>query len=93
MPDYRAYKVGTDGHIVGFLFERTFDDDATAIAHAEQLAAEVTIEIWEGRRMVTSIAQPSDRRWVLLLGQSPGYSDLTAPAGPTLPAPGWDIVD
>ena len=31
-----------------------FDDDATAIAYAEQLADAETIEIWEGKRMVDS---------------------------------------
>ena len=63
MPDYRAYKVGEDGHIVGLLFEGTFDDDATAIAYTEQLAGEDMIEIWEGKRMVDSIcfsARPPD---------------------------------
>jgi hypothetical protein len=55
MPDYRAYKVGQDGHIVGLLFERTFDDDVTAIAYTEQLAGEGMVEIWEGKRMVDSI--------------------------------------
>ena len=55
MPDYRAYKVGEDGHIVGLLFERTFDDDVTAIAYTERLAGEGIIEIWEGKRMVDSL--------------------------------------
>jgi hypothetical protein len=35
--------------------ERTFDDDATAIAYAEQLADAEIIEIWEGKRMVDSV--------------------------------------
>jgi hypothetical protein len=63
MPDYRAYKVGEDGHIVGLLFERTFDDDATAMACAEQLAMDGMIEIWEGKQMVDSLcfsAEPPD---------------------------------
>jgi hypothetical protein len=48
MPDYRFYKIGDDGHVVSLRVERTFDDDATAIAYAEQLADTETIEIWEG---------------------------------------------
>ena len=55
MPDYRIYKIGGDGHVVSLRVERTFDDDATAIAYAEQLADAETIEIWEGKRMVDSV--------------------------------------
>jgi predicted ATPase len=32
--DYRFYKVGEDGHVFGLRGERSFDDDATAIARA-----------------------------------------------------------
>ena len=55
MPDYRFYKIGDDGHVVSLRVERTFDDDATAIAYAEQLADTETIEIWKGKRMVDSV--------------------------------------
>jgi hypothetical protein len=55
MPDYRFYKIGDDGHVVSLRVERTFDDDATAIAYAEQLADTETSEIWEGKRMVDSV--------------------------------------
>jgi hypothetical protein len=55
MPDYRFYKIGDEGHVVSLRVERTFDDDATAIAYAEQLADAATIEIWEGKRMVDSV--------------------------------------
>ena len=55
MPDYRFYKIGDEGHVVSLRVERTFDDDATAIAYAEQLADAETIEIWEGKRMVDSV--------------------------------------
>ena len=55
MPDYRFYKIGNDGHVVSLRVERTFDDDATAIAYAEQLADTETIEIWEGERMLDSV--------------------------------------
>jgi len=55
MPDYRFYKIGDEGHVVSARVERTFDDDATAIAYAEQLADAETIEIWEGKRMVDSV--------------------------------------
>ena len=63
MPDYRFYKVGEDGDVVGLRVERTFADDATAIAYAVQLAGEETIEIWEGKRMVDCVyfsANPPD---------------------------------
>jgi len=56
MPDYRFYKIGEDGHVVGLRTERTFDDDATAIAFADQFAGEGRIEIWEGKRMVDSVS-------------------------------------
>ena len=55
MPDYRFYKIGDDGHVVSLRVEWTFDDDATAIAYAEQLADTETIEIWEGKPMVDSV--------------------------------------
>ena len=55
MPDYRFFKVDEDGHVVGLRVERTFDDYATAIAYAEQIAGEGRIEIWEGKRMVDSV--------------------------------------
>jgi hypothetical protein len=63
MPDYRFYKIGEDGHVVGLRTERTFDDDATAIAYAEQLADGEAIEIWEGKRLVDCVtfsATPPD---------------------------------
>jgi hypothetical protein len=62
MPDYRFYKIGGDGHVVSLRVERTFDDDATAIAYAEQLADTETIEIWEGKRMVDSVRFASSPR-------------------------------
>jgi hypothetical protein len=55
MPDYRFYKVGHDSHVVRLRTERTFDNDATAIAYAEKLADAETIDIWEGQRMVDSV--------------------------------------
>jgi predicted DNA-binding ribbon-helix-helix protein len=55
MQDYRFYSIGDEGHVVSLRVERTFDDDATAIAYAEQLADAETIEIWEGKRMVDSV--------------------------------------
>ena len=55
MPDYRFYKIDDEGHVVSLRVERTFDDDATAIAYAEQLADAETIEIWESKRMVDSV--------------------------------------
>jgi len=63
MPDYRFYKIGEDGHVVGLRVERIFDDDATAIAYAEQLAGSERIEIWEGKRIVDCVrfsASPQD---------------------------------
>ena len=63
MPDYRFYKIGDEGHVVSLRVERTFDDDATAIAYAEQLADAETIEIWEGKRMVDSVSTPSPTAW------------------------------
>jgi len=61
MPDYRFFKIGEDGHVVGLRVERTFDDDATAIAYAEQLAGNERTEIWEGKRMVDCVCFSADQ--------------------------------
>jgi hypothetical protein len=38
MPDYRLYKIGQDGHVVGDPIALTFDDDDNAIAFGEEHA-------------------------------------------------------
>jgi hypothetical protein len=56
MPNYRIYEIGQDGHVVRLLTELRLDNDVTAIAYAEQLPNVEAIEIWEGKRLVDSVA-------------------------------------
>jgi hypothetical protein len=51
MPEYRAYAIGSDGHI--FKAEPMIcENDEEAIAHVRALAAEHTIEVWSADRFV-----------------------------------------
>ena len=55
MIEYRAYVIGSDGHIVsatGLVCE----DDEAAIAEVETFLLDRTIEIWSGDRFVIRLA-------------------------------------
>ena len=51
MREYRAYILGSDGHIQNFKQIVSADDDA-AIAEAEQLVDGHDVELWQGDRKV-----------------------------------------
>jgi hypothetical protein len=51
MPDYRAYLMGTDGHIFRSV-AMIYADDAEAIEHAQQLAVGHDVELWQLDRKV-----------------------------------------
>jgi hypothetical protein len=59
MPDYRFYKIGQDGHVVGEPVVLIFDDDDSAIAFGKELRGEAA-EVWEGKRLVASLRFQSD---------------------------------
>jgi len=55
--EYRAYTVGTDGHITS---SRAFRcaDDGEAVTWAEQLQDGRAIEVWSGERFVIRLDNP-----------------------------------
>jgi hypothetical protein len=60
MSEYRAYRIGDDGHVASF---RAFvcDSDADATVWATQLFDGYDIELWSGDRLVTclnSVSKP-----------------------------------
>ena len=52
MAEYRAYIIGSDGHIQDYEPLICPDDDA-AIAAAKRLVDRHDVELWEGNRKVT----------------------------------------
>ena len=54
MPDYRAYKVGADGHFVGFE-PLICESDDEAIVQARSLLDGKDIELWTGARLVVRL--------------------------------------
>jgi hypothetical protein len=55
MPDYRAYRVGKDGRILGVPDVISCNDDGEAIEQAQSLIGSDDIELWEGARLVSRI--------------------------------------
>ncbi len=58
MPEYRAYIIGSDGHFQDALGMNCDNDDA-AIKRVDNLASAeaVDIELWQGDRMVATLAR------------------------------------
>jgi hypothetical protein len=54
MTEYRAYAIGSDGHIVKAI-ALVCDDDKQAIKEAKEALANYTIEVWSGNRFVVRI--------------------------------------
>jgi hypothetical protein len=51
MPDYRAYFLGDDGHIMSAVNLRCSDDDAAADT-AKKLANDHDVELWQFDRLI-----------------------------------------
>jgi hypothetical protein len=60
MPQYRFYNLEKQGRAMIARIELTLDDDATAVACAEQLMAGEEIQVWQGPRLVASLSALSD---------------------------------
>jgi hypothetical protein len=60
MPQYRFYNLEKQGRAIIARIELTLDDDATAVACAEQLMAGEEIEIWQDSRLVASLCALTD---------------------------------
>jgi hypothetical protein len=54
MANYRAYLIGSDGHIAR-AEPIPCDNDAQAIAAAKRLVGEHGIELWDGTRIVIKL--------------------------------------
>jgi hypothetical protein len=54
MAEYRAYVIGTDGHIVRSI-SLICDDDSQAIKEAREALEDHTIELWSGERLVAQL--------------------------------------
>jgi len=57
MAEYRAYVIGSDGHIVGAT-ELVCENDEEAIRQVTTLVLERSIEIWSGDRFVVRLDPP-----------------------------------
>ena len=55
MTEYRLFKVGADGHFIGFE-PLVCDDDAQAVERAKRLLDGCDIEIWSGDRLVIRLS-------------------------------------
>ncbi|WP_338832245.1 hypothetical protein [Bradyrhizobium sp. 27S5] len=55
-PSYRAYFVGTDGHMIG-REDMICASDAEAIALATKFTDKHAVEVWDGDRLVTKLAR------------------------------------
>jgi hypothetical protein len=55
MPQYRFYNLENKGRAILARIDLTLDDDATAIACAEQLIVGEEIQVWQGLRLVGSL--------------------------------------
>jgi hypothetical protein len=60
MPQYRFYNLEKQGRAMIARIELTLDDDATAIACAEQLMAGEEIQVWQESRLVASLCALAD---------------------------------
>ena len=54
MAEYRIYKVGLDGHFIGFE-PLVCDNDEQAIERAKQILDGRDLQIWSGPRFVGSV--------------------------------------
>jgi hypothetical protein len=72
MSEYRAYRIGEDGHVASF---RAFvcDSDANATVWAKQLLDSHDVELWSGDRFVIRLNSTGKRGAVTpFAGRAPG---------------------
>jgi hypothetical protein len=63
MPEYRAYRVGQDGHFIGFE-PLVCADDNEAAEKARSLVDGHDVELWSGERLVSRLKhQPQSKKW------------------------------
>ena len=60
MPEYRAYMVGTDGHILN-VAELVCPNDESAKEYARQLVDGHDVELWQGERRIQISGLTNDR--------------------------------
>jgi len=60
MPEYRAYMVGTDGHIVKAT-ELVCPNDEAAKEYARQLVDDHDVELWQRERLIQMFSTRNDR--------------------------------
>ena len=54
MPDYRAYVVGNNGHVLK-RYDFQSPDDAAALEHARQHVTDKDVEVWQLDRAVGTL--------------------------------------
>jgi hypothetical protein len=59
---YRAFVISNSGHVQGIPSVIEAEDDCEAVQHAEVLAAEQMVELWDGARLVARITPEAGRR-------------------------------
>ncbi len=64
MPQFRFYNLEKDGQAVIARIDLILDDDAAAIACAEQLIVGEEIQVWQGPRLVARLPSAADVRLV-----------------------------
>jgi hypothetical protein len=61
MAEYRAYRVGLDGHFIGYE-PLVCVNDAEATAKARRLVDGYDIELWSGERFVVRLGRKQDQK-------------------------------
>ncbi|MGY3609491.1 hypothetical protein [Bradyrhizobium sp. Leo121] len=59
MPEYRAYTVGPDGHIIAFE-PMVCPNDEVAIERARRLVDSHRVELWSGSRLVIRLPEEAN---------------------------------
>jgi hypothetical protein len=65
MPQFRFHNLEKDGRAVIARIDLILDDDATAIACAEQLIVGEELQVWQGLRMMARLPSAGDVRSVV----------------------------
>jgi hypothetical protein len=61
---YRFYTIRDDGHISGPPRNYDLPNDAAAVKRARLIINEQAIEVWQGERVVASLAPDEDLYWL-----------------------------